>query len=313
MLHLAATHSHTTTNAAPSRDSVAADPKFTMGYKALAHAYRRQWRYDEAREAIKAGLEADTSWFGSADTASLKKMMSKVDENIRDRALNREDLLTVPTERPILFGGMDVKSENPRLFKQIQERRANGSAYFNMTERSPLPPLCKKHRDLDEYVVGVRPVIKALYTGDLLVKWHVVTQMTGTLLTVEAYIPGDTIPFMILNHGASEQERMGRYFASYPEDQKYEALPFDERDRASVIIMQRFLRQKGCEVAGLLSQDDCYRMIDSICKNCIQLKLYKDACDFRLLLSDIAIAAGFDWIDTHVIYLAENLVRGQLT
>ena len=296
-------------------DSVAADPTSTKGYIRLARAYRRLWRYDEEREAIKAGLKADTSWFGSEDTASLKKMMSKVDENIRSRALYREDLLTVPTERPILFGGMDVESENPRLFEQIQERRANGSAYFNMAERSPLPPLCKKHRDLDEYVVGVRPVIKALYTGDLLVKWRVANPVAGARMTleIEAYIPGDTIPFLIYTHIASEQERIGRYFTSTPQDPKYEALPLDENEWASLIIMQRFLRQKGCEVAGLLSQNDCYRMIDCISAHCLQLKLYKDACDFRLLLSDIAIATGFDWIDTHVIYLAENLVRGQLT
>ena len=235
-------------------------------------------------------------------------MMSKVDGIIRDRAHYREDLLTVPTERPVLFGGVDVESENPRLFRQIQKRRANGSAYFNMTERSPLPPLCKKHRDLDEYTAGVRPVIEALYTGDLLVKWRVVTQTAGTFLTVEAYIPGDTVPFITYNHIVSEQAGMGRYFDSAPEDQKYDALPLDEKDWASLIIMQRFLRKKGCEAAGLLSQSACYRMIETISGHCVQLKLYKDACDFRLLLADIAIASGFDWIDTHVIYLAENLV-----
>ena len=84
------------------------------------------------------------------------------------------------------------------------------------------------------------------------------------------------------------------------------SLTNDEKQWLKIIMVQRFLRDQGCEIDFSFNAA-LARMVDSLAQDCRDRGFYKDSVDVRFTLTDICINRGFSYTTFEMVRLAEEL------
>jgi len=262
------------------------NPTFIKGYYRLAKAQESVWEYDEAQETIKRGLLLDPS------NTDLHGLLHRFNHQSHKLDTFQNDILDASTSNRFL-GGLRDSDENKIPFD---------SAYGRL-KRSPFPPMSKKHLDLSQYSKSVRPVFESFYNRKLKIQWY----LDGTNFFLNGYIPTETVPVMsyIGQGGVVNYRYMYKSGLVTEQHQHYHRLlTTDQKKNLETVMIMRFLREK----AALLNYDEFLsQLVKNISGECIERRMYKDACDIRLTYTDVCLNRGFDDAAISAVHLAEAL------
>jgi len=281
------------------------EPSFIKGYIRLANAHHQLWEYEEEKKVLEQGLELDKQ------NQELRHMLNEVEATISYREMFEEFVIGVEEEggnSPAVLGGMPNDELESLLGSCLNTK---DSAFFGL-KRSTLPPSSKKYLDLSIYREEVRPVIQSFYNGPLRIKWL----CADDSIMVEGYVSGDDVPVIIM-YGKGKRDE-GRYLTGYETSQNIHYdnyLTIEQKCNLHIVLMQRFLREKGYELFGSPGfKDAMYVLFNGLSKICQKYALFKDSVDFRLIYADISIGrqhTGFDLgsvtYDIAIGKLAEDL------
>lgn len=284
---------------------VEVDPSFIKGYIRLANAHHQLWEYEEETKVLEQGLVLDNQ------NSELRRMLNEVEAKISYREKFEVFVVGVDEEggnSPTLFGGMPHDELESLLGSCLNTK---DSAFFGL-KRSTLPPSSKKYLDVSMYREEVRPVIHSFYNGPLKIKWL----CEDDSIIVEGYVSGDDVPVVIMSGRGTRD--VCQFLTGYETSQNIHydnCLTIEQKCNLHIVLMQRFLREKGYELMGSPGFEDVmYVLFNGMSKICQKYAMFKDSVDFRLIYADISIGrqhTGFDLgsctYDIAIGKLAEDL------
>ena len=132
-------------------------------------------------------------------------------------------------------------------------------------------------------------------------------------INIEGYLPNESVPVMW--YGAAmcvEGVPYGLpvpFKASFTMEQNPtygHSLTNDEKAWVSAIMVQRFLREKGCQLGGkFLPMLAC--IVSTLARECQEHGFYKNSVDMRLTLADVCLNQEFGSEITEIVNVAEEL------
>lgn len=261
---------------------VETDPSFLKGYYRLADAHFILYEFEEEAAVLERGLAVDP------DQPDLKEMHEEAIKRLEKRAQYQEVTLSRPTEKYVPYLGGEGSGF-------VESKIPKDSAYGRL-KRPALPPLSKKYDDLKKVNESVRNVMKTFCHGDLRVKYFINGEWDFVL---EGYMPNEYSPVVFfiakrVHEGGDNVCFYCRY--GFDQNQTYHhVLTSQQKAHLSIMILQRFLRERGALLADF-DEQALYMLKEIITQGiigpCEKDKLYSDAADARLIFSDIAINHG---------------------
>jgi len=287
-----------------ARKSIQADPSFVRGYQRLATALTTIWAYEEALETANKGLEMDPT---NQDLQHTQSMLEGI-LHMRGTMMHHHVLSAKPPTVPF-FGGL-------RWNQRVSKIPAD--SLYGSLDRKILPPLAEtlaKQLRSGKYDGAAFPVAEAFFTGDIRIEW--VNQDSDFVLN--AYLtdqvdPGPIVSVMmklleVMRPDGRKQHAVRMRMLTNQNPTYDELIPTDVYHSLRMILLQRFFREKA---ASLVGEDGDIQvlelMISQVTTHFLELGLYQDAADLKLVLSDVCVNMGSSAKNTYAaVHLGEAL------
>jgi tetratricopeptide (TPR) repeat protein len=279
---------------------VEADPTFVKGYKRLASAQEKLWEYEQAKATLEKGLAIDSG------DSELRKVLQRLKAILEeDRRLIKETLKVPSTTTNLPFlGGLGPEDKC---------RIPPGTAYARF-KRTPLPPVCKKQKDmLPTHSSKIRPVFEAFYNGDLHIEWLLSGLGENQVCQINGYVSAsDTAP--VISSITSLAKVASPYGSGvvrtvYHTDQHQfyqRTLTIDQKEMLLWILLHRFFRAKMATIQHR-NFDFAFLIIENTIQYYNRLGMYKDSADLKLIIADTSLNRKTPTSTIQVVHFVEAL------
>jgi tetratricopeptide (TPR) repeat protein len=205
------------------------DNSFLKGYFRLAQAQRAMNEFEEAQETLQRALELNPR------NKDILEMKAKNDIDIHQRNYMKTEILKMPESGYFEFFGGGNSEQVP------------SDSFYAQLPRPAVPP-CARKLTKESASVGlderVRCAIEYFCSKDLRVMW----MATNDFLQVEGFLPDDDKPVMTV-YCTDVHNPLPFGYRTDANQTYYRLLTYDHKEIFSLILLSRFLRTKGRNLA----------------------------------------------------------------